>query len=339
MLLRRIFPPRVRCVKLVEYQGGKISFGVEIGGGVFSLSNFTFEKKKLQNASEMVQVLDNRQYLMCNDYRHLQPGTPEFKEYQRRRDVILDGITAFQNTIIAHRDNSAGRSDTLDSAVRKMQEVLNLESLSEAAAKTDEVQYVQAKASLGQSLHAPHSSTLLDFYEDLALQLEVSQRLFENQCKVRDDLYELLESDGRFVLQGLEYEEAFRKFHNAMNAEEKRKFDFIREMTDDMAKNNQATLSMLENNKYALRDGNDLIDLQEHLQFWLAKYRSLKDDADVCLIYTGAIESKPFPITVRDFVRRKILEKNGNNKNNETPRERQTNYSTGSIDPSRRRND
>jgi hypothetical protein len=69
-----------------------------------------------------------------------------------------------------------------------------------------------------------------------------------------------------------------------MNNNELKKFNFIREITHDIAKYNSQMLKLLDDNKNMLKDGQVLDDLHGHLSFWLAKYRGRKDDPDMSIV-------------------------------------------------------
>ena len=152
------------------------------------------------------------------------------------------------------------------------------------------------------------TNTQLQFYEKLSDFLKFTSTTFQNQGVVRNQLTDMLKADGRFVWGVLEYEEMFAKFHKEMDERERRRFNFIRQITEDLAKHNQDMFTLLDDNRARLKDGEELTLLYDHLQFWLSKYRSQKDDPDMCLIYVGVEERKPFPKGVEKFVADKITE-------------------------------
>ena len=303
------------CKKLVKYQSRTLEFDSNIGGGVFSLSNFRLDEAKLEHASQLIQSLDNRQYIMCTDYKHLEENDPSFREYQNRRDKILDAMTAFQYTLLAYQTDPEGQQKNLENAVKGMQKIFGLDFLDESTktlyeGKHDEAQekYTEANKDLNRVLERKPTSTKLDFYESLRDYLEITYRVKQNQLKVRNQLYDLLQEDTRFDLGGLEYEEMFEKLHDDMNSEELKRFRFIRQLTEDMAKYNSEMFNLLDENKSFLNDGQVLWELYDHLQIWLAKYRSKKDDPHTCLVFTGVEDEKGFPPEVEKFVLDKINE-------------------------------
>jgi len=159
---------------------------------------------------------------------------------------------------------------------------------------------------LNQVLESKSTSTRLYFYEKLRDYLEITHRLFQNQLRVRDQLYGLLKEDNRFDLGKLEYEEMFETFHNDMSNEELKRFRFIRELTEDIAKYNSEMFQMIDENKDVLNDGQILWDLYDHIKLWIAKYRSQKDNPHMCLVYTGVEDKKGFPYGIEKFVSDRI---------------------------------
>ena len=146
----------------------------------------------------------------------------------------------------------------------------------------------------------------MNFYEKLRDYLEITQRLIQNQLRIRDQLYYLLKDSNRFDLGELEFEEMFEKFHNDMNNEELKRFRFICELTEDIAKYNSETFKLLEENKTILNDSKYLWDLYGHLQIWLAKYRCQKDNLHPSMVYTGVEDIQGFPQGIEKFVSDRI---------------------------------
>lgn len=93
-----------------------------------------------------------------------------------------------------------------------------------------------------------------------------------------------------------------------MNDDQLKKFRFIRQITEDMARYNLEIFKLLEDNPSYLKDCPYLEQLHDHLQLWLAKYRAQKDNPDMCLVFVVHDEGKGFPREVENFVRSKIKE-------------------------------
>lgn len=301
------FKPKRECKPLVKYQGRTLEFDASVGGGVFSLSDFKTEERTIQEASEVVQILDNLQVIMCRDYRGIPENDHRFDEYQKRRDRINAAMSYFRYALVLYQKDPANQKQAIADAFQDLRKVLVFENLGDSIEKTNERQYGETKSTV-QEIIQGDASTRLQFYKKLADLLEISRRTFVNQIIVRDQLYNLLLEDKRFDIGGLEYEPMFAKFHDQMNNEQQRKFRFIRQITEDIAKYNQQILELLTKNHDFLADSPLLKRLEEHLEFWLSKYRALKDDPGTSLIYTEPEEGKGFPQGVDLYVSSRVKE-------------------------------
>lgn len=118
----------------------------------------------------------------------------------------------------------------------------------------------------------------LEFFMKLNEYTRSSRVAFLDQCAVRNQLAKSLM---RFPnADEYEYEELFSKFCDKMNDDEKRKFKFIRQITERIAEYNSKTVTLLKENRHkkVYTETSDLQLLLDHLQFWLDKYNAYKND-------------------------------------------------------------
>jgi hypothetical protein len=89
--------------------------------------------------------------------------------------------------------------------------------------------------------------------------------------------------------------------------------------TKSMYKHNTEMVSLIESNPRYREELTDFSRLQDHLNLWLSKYaRDLErreNRKDVCLIYVGVKENKPFPDNLAATVSQKIKDIKGQLKN------------------------
>lgn len=163
----------------------------------------------------------------------------------------------------------------------------------------------------GQRKQLEQEQRLL-FYQQLKFYLDASQDAFINQCIARDRLFKLLQ-DNHGPLPELEYEPLFKEYYTKLNEEEKTLFQLIREMTKtSIYKQNKAIIDFLQSNAKYYHELPELRKLNEHLQYWVSKYQSTIDTRDdVCLVYVGVAEEKPFPHGIDEKVSRIIKEISG----------------------------
>lgn len=147
------------------------------------------------------------------------------------------------------------------------------------------------------------------FYQQMDLHLDGSYAAFQNQCVARDRLFRLLK-EHHDPLPELEYEPLFRKFFTVLNEDEKVLFELIRGITStSLYKHNNGMLTLIEENPEFKDDLPEFKDLHDHLDLWLSKYSStVKNREDVCLVYVGVAEEKPFPSTIGDKVKQILNE-------------------------------
>lgn len=95
----------------------------------------------------------------------------------------------------------------------------------------------------------------------------------------------------------LEYEKFFFKYYKQMIADERFEFDQIRALTEGPLYNGNRTIAnILETHPELLDEVPFLVDLRQHLVFWLNKYdRVFVRTPEMCLLYTGVEDAVPFP--------------------------------------------
>lgn len=152
----------------------------------------------------------------------------------------------------------------------------------------------------------------LSFYEQMAVNLDGSKFDFDNQTDLRDRLYESLKRN-HGPLPNLQYEPLFAKMHSKFTEDEKAICGLMRSITtNSMRRHNEAMIKLIESNPSYRNELTDFSGLQDHLNLWFSKYtRDLEGQErreDICLIYVGVNENKPFPPDIGDAVRQKIKE-------------------------------
>ncbi len=126
--------------------------------------------------------------------------------------------------------------------------------------------------------------------------LSNTRTAFIAQAHRRNDLVAALE--GRLGKRlDLEYEKLFFRYYPDLNADERFEFDQIRAMTEGpLYEGNRKLLELLETHPEVTEEIPSLLDLQQHLVFWLNKYeRVFKLKPEMCLLYTGVEDAVPFP--------------------------------------------
>lgn len=151
------------------------------------------------------------------------------------------------------------------------------------------------------------TSERLLFYMRLQKYLRLTNKTFKMHLLIRDKLYlslwnrNLRRGEGSFGVDEILYQ-----FHSQMNNDEKIIFDLLRNMTEDFNEFHIFIKTLLENNREFFKDLPQLKDLYEHLSVWQAKYELLMDDPDMCLVYVGATQGKPFPKGLDNLVDKTI---------------------------------
>ncbi len=159
----------------------------------------------------------------------------------------------------------------------------------------------------------------LSFYRQMAVILDGSYFDFVNQTGQRDLLYESLQRN-HSPLPDLEYEPLFAVMHSKFTKDEKAICGLMRGITTkSMYRHNREMVNLIESNPRYREELPDFSHLQDHLNLWLSKYaRDLEgkeDRDDICLIYVGVKENKPFPDRLASAVSERITEIKSQQKN------------------------
>ena len=95
----------------------------------------------------------------------------------------------------------------------------------------------------------------------------------------------------------LQYEKFFFRYHDQMTDDEKFEFDQIRAITEGpLYDGNRAILEILNQYPELLDEIPDLLDLRQHLVFWLNKYEKVfKTNHKMSVLYAGVEDGVPFP--------------------------------------------
>lgn len=144
-------------------------------------------------------------------------------------------------------------------------------------------------------------------------------KAFQAQARRRDDLVTAI-TTRLHIKNDLQYEKFFFKFYAEMTNAERFEFDQIRALTTGpLYTGNRAILETIGRCPVLLDEFPILVDVQQHLVFWLNKYEKVFTvHPEMCLLYTGVEDGVPFPpgvdeILERWTVKRKSLQpqKNG----------------------------
>jgi hypothetical protein len=121
------------------------------------------------------------------------------------------------------------------------------------------------------------------------------------QYRRRDILAASIEE--RLGKSDLEYEAFFYKYYSQLNYEERFEFNQIRAKTEDLEHGNRKILKIIEANPSILEVVPQMVDLRQHLVFWLNKYdRFFSFNPAMCVLYTGVEDGVPFPDGVDNAV-------------------------------------
>jgi hypothetical protein len=137
---------------------------------------------------------------------------------------------------------------------------------------------------------------LVDAVTGIQRHLSDTLKAFAAQCKRRNDLVAAMTARLR-IDNHLQYEKFFIRYYPKLTREERFEFDQIRALTEGpLVKGNQAILQTLEDHPALLDEMPMLVDLRQHLVFWLNKYeRVFVKNPGMCLLYTGVEDRVPFP--------------------------------------------
>jgi hypothetical protein len=127
-------------------------------------------------------------------------------------------------------------------------------------------------------------------------ELAGTRTAFEAQARLRNALVEMLKRR-LGSLPHLEYERLFFHYYHEFTRDERFEFHQIRAITDGpLHQGNRSTLKVLESHPELLDDVPVLVNVRQHLVFWLNKYdRVFRIHPEMCLLYVGVEDAVPFP--------------------------------------------
>jgi hypothetical protein len=135
-----------------------------------------------------------------------------------------------------------------------------------------------------------------DGLRELVEALRITRTAFRAQVTRRDQLVNRMQR--RLRIRGaIQYDEFFRHSFKKMTVDEKALFDWIRAITEDQLKEGNAkALAVLERHPQLLVRYPRLVELKQHLMFWLNKYdRVFSRHQDMCLLYVGVGDGVGYP--------------------------------------------
>ena len=129
--------------------------------------------------------------------------------------------------------------------------------------------------------------------------LDTTFRTFVVQNRLRNQLVARMRKR-LGVTERLQYEAFFHKYFDSMDAEELRLHAIIRGYTvEALSKYNEHALRIVRDHPELGTHIPSLKKLREHLDIWLAKYRSVfRKTPSMCLVYVGVEEGVPFPSAI-----------------------------------------
>jgi hypothetical protein len=133
--------------------------------------------------------------------------------------------------------------------------------------------------------------------------LDTTRKAFKAQARQRDDLVEAIRNRLK-LRERLEYEKFFFRVYPELTRTERFEFDRIRALTSGpLYSANRKVLETIEQCPSLLDEIEALVDVQQHLVFWLNKYESVfVKTSEMCLLYTGVEDGVPFPKGVDQLI-------------------------------------
>jgi uncharacterized coiled-coil protein SlyX len=96
-----------------------------VDGVTVNLGTVKTDVKKLRQASEIAQALDNYQYTMCLLSKDLDKKTRDFKDFLKMRAAVITLITTFQITLAASSEDGGKFEGELKELISKMKALAN----------------------------------------------------------------------------------------------------------------------------------------------------------------------------------------------------------------------
>ncbi len=272
------------ALKSVPYLGDFLANLYDSNGGT-----------EAERTKKILEILEKLEGFHAQQFKQLTSMLSDNRETLIRDSQALDNILGTANeTLERLRKIKLGQA-SLQESNKQVKEVLNdmkgdLQLLHEGAHEFD----------------FDIAAEQLVFFVKIARLLEQSYEIFFHQNGLARQLTNRLESRGRKIETGQGFDDILRGLHYAMIAEEEDIFASIRAITDDIRVVNVNIKTLLKSNKNSFNLLSALGALYEHLSWWNAKYELLKDDPDMCLVYVGVRQQKPFPQGIEDLLAEKV---------------------------------
>jgi hypothetical protein len=132
--------------------------------------------------------------------------------------------------------------------------------------------------------------------QEIARRLGDTDTAFHAQARRRNALFAAIRKR-LGVTERLEYEKFFHRYYTTLNSDEQFEFAQIRAVTEGtLHDGNQRILTLIEQHPAVLDAVPELVDLRQHLVFWLNKYdKVFSRRPDMSVLYTGVEDRVPFP--------------------------------------------
>ena len=318
----------INCQNLIKFDGKNIQlYGIDVGG--LQLGQFKYGTEVLQTAGHALMLLDAHQYQLCTLINSIEDKKIKdnylikiIDEKIKAQGIIQviaslslnpqskDLQETLKNLILSNRQKVIDLEKDIGNSTIKQQKLLNSNNINGESIDIGNSSFEEKMKEMDSIVLSSDNviidSKSLQFYQSLLDNLKRSHETFLNQIIFRDQLMELLENDKRKEIQDIlnknyEYEKAFLELYDYLNKEEKKKFAFIREITETIKEYNQEIYNLLKDkdNKEFWKEIPRLKDLYMHVELWLSKYRALKDEKDVCLIYEVLKIKDPFLLELK----------------------------------------
>lgn len=248
-----------------------------------------------ERTEKILEILGRLEGFHSQQFKQLTSMLADDREILIRDSQALDKVLGAANeTLERLRRIDSGQADLRESS-KQVNEVLS-----------------EMKGDLRQLSEGTHefdfeiAAEQLVFFVNVSRLLEQSYEIFFYQNGLARQLTNSLASRGYAIGAGRGFDDGLRELHFAMTAEEEEIFTSIRTITDDMRGVNVKVKTLLKSNKDFFELLPDLRRLYEHLSWWNAKYELLKDDPDMCLVYVGVDQQKPFPQGIERLLAQEI---------------------------------
>lgn len=248
-----------------------------------------------EKSQKILQILGRLKSFHAQQFKQLTISLSENREKLSQNSKALDEILAMTSeTMERLKMLSEGQVD-LQESTEQVKIILNginsdLQEISEGAKEFD----------------LDISAERLVFLINILKLLEQSYDIFIYQNNLAIQLTEKVRSKGHEIAGGRGYDDILRELHFCMSGDEEEIFSNIRKITDNMRSINVRVKVLLNSNKDCFKFLPELQNLYEHLSWWNAKYELLKDNPDMCLIYVGVLQQKPFPRGIENLLTNEI---------------------------------